>query len=114
MATLTSLGVNASDGSLNGQYTGTDSQYNSYPIGSILFTGTVVIGASAPITYVNSSFPYVKYRTTADFLRAFFVASSTASVAGWANLSGTWRLRGGAGYGGCCGNTIGGVIQRVA
>ncbi len=112
MATLTASGLNASDGTLNGQYTGTDSQASSLPIGSFVNTlnGTVPLPGRID---VNGTVPYIKYRTTNDYLRVYYAPSSTASVSGYANLAGTWRSRGGN-FSVCLNVTFGILVQRVA
>lgn len=112
MATLTASGLNASDGTLNGQYTGTDSQASSLPIGSFVSA----LNGSVPLpgrVDVNGTVPYIKYRTTNDYVRVSYGPSGTASVSGYANLAGTWRNRGGN-FSVCTNSTFGILAQRVA
>lgn len=110
MATLTAAGLNGEDGTLNGQYTGT-SKVASLPIGSIVWCHST---STAPTPAgVNSTIPYVKYFTPAGPSGCVYYLSTTASAANLANLSGTWRLRGGA-VDGCTGALIQGLVQRVA
>jgi hypothetical protein len=112
MATLTANGVNCADGSLEGQYTGTDSQASSLPIGSFVWANNGNASLPGRID-VNSSVPYIKYRTTNDYVRVSYAPSGTASVSGYANLAGTWRNRGGS-YSVCDNVTYGILAQRVA
>jgi hypothetical protein len=112
MATLTASGVICSDGTLNGQYTGTDSQATSLPLGA--YVGALSGQANLPGRVdVNSSIPYVKYRTSNDYLRTSYAPSGTASVSGWGNLAGTWRSRG-AQFAICTNQTYAFLAQRVA
>lgn len=113
MATLTSSGVNCSDGTLDGQYTGTSTSNTSFPIGSYLFCGTNV-GTAPQNVFVNNNVPYVKTSTIANFNRVYFFISANASNSGFANLSGTWRSRGAYGSDGCNFNVYNGMFQRVA
>lgn len=76
MATLTAAGINCSNGTLDGQYTGTASTNTSFPVGSYLF------GASANI--LNSS--VTLYEQTVYYP---FPPGGPART-----LAGTWRARG--------------------
>jgi hypothetical protein len=112
MATLTASGLNASDGTLNGQYTGTDSQASSLPIGSLVWT-TYDFGSLPGRVDVNSTVPYIKYYTLNNYFRVGYAPSSAASLANTANLAGTWRNRG-ANFVTCGGLTYNILAQRVA
>ena len=101
MATLTSTGINCSNGTLDGQYTGSTPQNTSYPIGSYLFIGfsNVTANINATITpYCPANNGLVNLYT--------FSGAGTGSVA----MAGTWRNRGGN-PAGCAYNPL---IQRVA
>jgi hypothetical protein len=98
MATLTASGINCSNGTLDGQYTGSAANNTSYPIGSILVRQydacvglTFKLNAATSPNYVSISLPYV----------------TAAFAAGYVTLSGTWVSRGGP-----SGSTH--LIQRTA
>jgi hypothetical protein len=112
MATLTASGINCSDGTLNGYYTGTDSQA-SHPIGAFVYAITGNAGTVSGRCDVNGTVPYIKYRTANDYQRVLYGPSSTASLSGWGNLAGTWRSRGGL-YNLCNNTTYNIFAQRVA
>lgn len=87
MATLTATGINCSNGTLDGQYTGTTVNNSSYPIGSYISMnwyctcfGAQVLNYTMPAVWVNSSSTY------------FFRFSPGGS--GATTVSGTWRSRG--------------------
>lgn len=111
MATLTASGINCSDGTLDGQYTGT-SKTASLPIGSVVYAFNTT-GTAPVISGVNSTIPYVKYDTRSIPQGCVYYLSNTASVASYTNLSGTWRNRGGA-VDGCNGSLLVALAQRVA
>ena len=97
MATLTSSGVNCSNGTLDGYYTGTSSSNTSYPIGTYLyaFSGTCVVPAFNATITVNV--PTSAGNSYSGINGAF----------GGNNAPGTWRFRGANAYGS-------GLVQRVA
>lgn len=113
MATLTSTGINCSNGTLDGYYTGTDSQNSTVPIGSVVFAYNYSGSPPASGTWVNSTIPYIKYETRNIAQRSLYYVSATASVANYGNLAGTWRSRGGA-VNGCDGTLTLALAQRVA
>lgn len=77
MATLTAAGINCSNGTLDGQYTGTVANNTAYPIGSYLMTaggGAIPNGSSSLFKEGN----------------AFYNFNFGSSIA----LAGAWRQRG--------------------
>ena len=86
MATLTASGVNCSDGTLNGQYTGTTVNYTSYPIGSFISrdydtcTASPLLNQTLTPLWVNNTAYYAYYFNHGG--------------AGTTSLPGTWRSRG--------------------
>jgi len=83
-ATLTADGLNASNGTLNGQYTGTTVNISAYPIGSILSSTwnpcstTPLLNSTLSTRYVNASSSTVSYTPPSSPV----------------TLAGTWRSRG--------------------
>jgi len=115
MATLTAAGINCSNGTLDGQYTGTSAVNTTFPIGTYLFCQSGPAGGAVGAVYVNSTMPYVKVYTAAVSLnQSAFYTSSQASVSGFSNLSGTWRLRGSISHDDYNVVVYGGLVQRVA
>lgn len=86
MATLTAAGVNCSNGTLDGQYTGTSGANTSYPIGSYL--GGVVNGDGCTFTAPNpnNAFPGSGLRILNG---TTFIYGTAVGLA----VSGTWRSR---------------------
>lgn len=82
MATLTAAGINCSNGTLDGQYTGTTASNTSYPIGSYIL---VTLGCAFVVA--NSSATLYSYTPYAVFLNSNPGGSYIV-------LSGTWRSRG--------------------
>lgn len=80
MATLTSTGINCSNGTLDGQYTGTTANNTSFPIGSYVILSTQTndpgINTNASASIYTAGNPYY------------------SNTAGGSALSGTWRSRG--------------------
>jgi len=101
MATLTADGINCSNGTLNGQYTGAAANNNVYPIGSILTW-----------LWDGCSTPYYLNQTVTDSLfvsnNASFVAYYNFGGGGVTTLAGSWKTRGGTGSGAFA------LIQRFA
>ena len=99
MATLTASGIDCSNGTLNGQYTGTTYNNTSYPIGSYLLIGFLgyspwqTNNASATIA-IN---PY---------------GPGFSDFGGSTVMSGTWRARGSVA--GVCYTMYVNLYQRVA
>lgn len=104
MATLTATGINTSNGTLDGFYTGTTNTNTSFPIGSYLqclyTSGSGIPLNSTPTVrlYFNGG-QYSGYATT-----------GTGTI-----LSGTWRVRGGV-FANCCSGYLPSfvMVQRVA
>ena len=96
MATLTSTGVNCSNGTLDGQYTGTTATNTSFPIGSYLS--------------LNDDYGYAPNNNAAVTPRVGYVSTAFTTASGTA-LAGTWRSRGRIGAG-AYGDAY--LIQRVA
>jgi hypothetical protein len=88
MATLTSTGINCSDGTLDGQYTGTVQNNTSYPIGSYLLVGYATYAAQT----VGRNGTMSVYNMLGFVPFAYMNANTFGS---WSILSGTWRQRGG-------------------
>lgn len=84
MATLTATGVNTSNGTLDGFYTGTASANTSFPIGSYLNR----YGDSCSSYLANSTYPV--WTTGVDTTTYYYVGTGSSS----AQLAGTWRARG--------------------
>jgi hypothetical protein len=82
MATLTSAGVNCSDGTLNGQYSGTSSSYTTYPIGQYVLAGPV--GGCCPVILSNAT---AAPGTSSGYINLYNPRTL---------LAGTWRTRGAA------------------
>lgn len=103
MATLTSTGVNCSNGTLDGYYTGTTIANTSYPIGSYIFVGmqnyTSEVSKNASSTIYTSN-------SNAQFQNN---NSNSGSV-----VAGTWRARGMAYTIFNCAPWWTGLYQRVA
>lgn len=110
MATLTATGINTSNGTLDGFYTGSTANNTSYPIGSYLqclgtgnpnYSIVALNGTAVPRVFFNGG-QYGGF--TANY------ASGGGSV-----VSGTWRGRGGVNANCCTGYlpTIC-MIQRTA
>lgn len=99
MATLTASGINCSNGTLDGQYTGTTSNITTYPIGS--FVTRNYQGCCSPSLLNATVTCYVTTNAATAFNFLFSGGAGTNLV------SGTWR---------CRGYTTSGVImvQRVA
>lgn len=103
MATLTAAGVNCSEGTLDGQYTGTTLLNTSYPIGSYLG----YIANSNVCVYAQ---PNLNANMPGSGLRVFNSISIPLQYgAGGTAVAGTWRNRGGV----LSGSYLG-LIQRVA
>ena len=94
--TITSTGTISLD-----IYTGSTPNYTTYPIGTYL----ILVGYSVDI---NSSTP-VRVQQSGGSANAWFFNSSASGT----QLSGTWRVRGGAAVNTCCGLS-GPLVQRVA
>jgi len=84
MATLTADGVNCSNGTLNGFYTGTTVTNTSYPIGSYFvgdkdYCANFALNAAIGTQWTQSGYPYrwIWY-----------------NPGGGASIAGTWRVRG--------------------
>ena len=97
MATLTSTGINCSNGTLDGFYTGTTTNNTTCPIGSYVvvngaYTGGPTLNNSTPITILSAQ-------------RYVFNSGSPT-------LAGTWRSRGSVNA--ICGSDYGGLMQRTA
>jgi hypothetical protein len=102
MATLTASGINCSNGTLDGLYTGTTLNNSAYPIGSML---SVRVTVSLPQPNVATNV-YSPGNGNYDF---FQTSNGTGAVL----LSGTWRSRGRSGtLGGGCVEVF--LAQRVA
>jgi hypothetical protein len=114
MATLTAAGINCSNGTLDGQYTGTSAVNTTFPIGTYVFCQSSPAGGAVGAVYVNSTMPYVKTNTAGGLAQSAFYTSSQASVSGFSNLSGTWRLRGSISHDDYNVIVYGGLVQRVA
>lgn len=82
MATLTSTGVNCSNGTLDGFYTGSTAGNTTYPIGSYLFASGSSSYPPPNATYANATFSMHNSGTSFNTY-----ASGSA-------LAGTWRCRG--------------------
>ena len=96
MATLTATGINCSNGTLDGYYTGTSTSNTTYPIGSYLM-GNLSLGG------VNSS-------------QNVYINGGAVSATPGTICAGTWRTRG---YGPativpCQGNFYAILVQRTA
>lgn len=119
MATLTASGINCSNGTLDGQYTGSSGTNTSFPIGSYISFAIANPYAPAPTaqTLNNSRTLYVITGGIAGYAGKQFVygTSSSGSVSITA-LSGTWVLRGGNAFDGCVGTMVPtyGLWQRLA
>lgn len=108
MATLTATGINTSNGTLDGFYTGSSQTNTSFPIGSYLQcigNNNVALGTAA----LNSSVvPRIYFNGGQN-------NGYTANFAGGTVVSGTWRCRGGIGANCCSGYLPYAVmIQRTA
>ena len=93
MATLTADGINCSNGTLNGFYTGSTANNTSYPLGSLL---SGAFDGCSQTFYLNQA--YTLYVQNNAFAR--YPATYNTGVA----LAGTWRVRG----------APGGILQRVS
>jgi len=88
-AVLTADGLNASNGTLNGQYTGTTNTNSTYPIGSFICTvdvsciAALALNAAAAAIYTNTAIS-----NTGQFRR------TNPGGAGLTTIAGTWRVRG--------------------
>jgi len=108
MATLTATGINTSNGTLDGFYTGTSATNSSFPIGTYL----QCLGAGNPsqsIAALNAS------ATIRIYFNGGQYGGYTANFGSGTVLSGTWRCRGGANAdcpSGYLPNTI--MVQRTA
>lgn len=87
MATLTASGINCSNGTLDGQYTGTAAGNTSYPIGSyaIMYWYCTCVGAQV----LNYTMPGVFTNNSSAYFSRF-----NPGGAGAAAVAGTWRSRG--------------------
>jgi hypothetical protein len=83
MATLTSTGINCSNGTLDGQYTGTTAQNTSYPIGSYL-----LVSASNITAFMNSNTTIYTPQNGGVYLFTYNPGTGSSVI------SGTWRSRG--------------------
>lgn len=98
MATLTSTGVNCSNGTLDGYYTGTSAFNTSYPLGTYFIgdrdgcAGAMVLNSTSSTQW---SVPAYNYR--------WFWYNSGGGTA----IAGTWRCRGSS-------SQAGPLLQRVA
>lgn len=99
--TITSTGTIALD-----MYTGTDANITSLPVGAYIMAGFSSITTSRNNT-VGTLFGYTGGITNSQTMYGF------AAVASRFTMSGTWRARGAANSGGCCG-AVGILLQRVA
>lgn len=85
MATLTSTGINCSNGTLDGYYTGSAANNTSYPIGSYL------LGYQGCSNYQLNSSQVVNIPTSGTN-----AIVGIAGAFGGSNCAGTWRIRGGS------------------
>jgi hypothetical protein len=89
MATLTAAGIDCSNGTLNGQYTGTLNINSTYPIGSFICTvdisciAALALNAATAAIYTNTAIS-----NTGQFRR------TSPGGAGLTTIAGTWRCRG--------------------
>jgi len=81
MATLTATGINCSNGTLDGQYTGTTANNTSFPIGSYVGLSPRRSTSSSTIS-LNNNISVYAYSTV------------YGNNSGGSALSGTWRNRG--------------------
>lgn len=88
MATLTSTGINCSNGTLDGQYTGTTAANATYPIGSYVLAMSVYCEAAASLNATASIYTSNSVATSGQFYR------SNPGGTGATVLAGTWRCRG--------------------
>ena len=107
MATVTSTGINCSNGTLDGLYTGTTRNNSTFPIGS--YVATVYSYSGVQMLYPNET-NTVYSPGTGTYAQAF---SNNAGSPGAAVCAGTWRSRG------QCAPDVGGstynyLFQRVA
>lgn len=107
MATITASGINCSNGTLDGYYTGTTTTNTSYPLGSYLlltgsYTNSPNVNSSAGTVYVYTA----GIGGTPKVFGNSAVGTRTA-------ISGTWSSRGGYTIDGC-GSVTGALVQRTA
>ena len=88
MATLTSTGINCSNGTLDGQYTGTTAANTTYPIGSYVLAMAVFC---EPLVAVNATASIYTSNTVAADGKFY---RSNPGGAGASVIAGTWRSRG--------------------
>ncbi len=104
MATLTADGLNASNGTLNGQYTGSSATITTLPIGSFVLVG----GGQGSTNGIFSTPALNNSRTVFVTTGGTFGSSPFGYVMGGsgnmptAALSGTWVRRGSAAVELCC------------
>lgn len=103
MATLTSTGINCSNGTLDGYYTGSAASNTSFPIGSYLSVmgPTMAIATSYSVNITNAANYYF-------FTTGYNPIGGTPSA-----VPGTWRARGYSGYDSNLGNYLN-LMQRTA
>lgn len=97
MATLTSTGINCSNGTLDGYYTGSAANNTSYPIGSYLYAAC----GCSPVYLNNNCSVNIPNSSTNNYV-------GINGAFGGNVCAGTWRTRG-TGYASAYQ-----IVQRVA
>jgi len=88
MAILTADGLDASNGTLNGQYTGTTNINSTYPIGSLACVVDISGTAAAALNATFTFFTNTATSNVGQFRRI------NPGGAGATTIAGTWRVRG--------------------